>query len=216
MSETIIDKIRKLLNMTTENGCSESEAANAAIAAARLMNTHGIEMESIGVKSENGTYMGRFGRGLLDWQINLGTPVAKEFGCACYIEGDQGMVFFGRGDAPEAAAATFEFLVGEMPRIGLANREHIKGQFKHYMLGMAFTVGTRLMKPDESDECEEFSIVRADSAREEMDREIDGLWDCDLSAKALKRAKESTGNAYLLGILDGHLVPLGDSKQIET
>lgn len=47
MTDSIIDKIRKLLSATTGNGCTEGEAMNAAALAARLMDKYNIDEADI-------------------------------------------------------------------------------------------------------------------------------------------------------------------------
>ncbi len=47
-TESIIDRIRKLLAMTPENGASESEAVNALRLANILMTRHGLDHDDIG------------------------------------------------------------------------------------------------------------------------------------------------------------------------
>ena len=42
MSDSIIEKIRKLLSKTTENGCTEAEAMSAAAMAVKIMDRHNI------------------------------------------------------------------------------------------------------------------------------------------------------------------------------
>ena len=46
-TEAIIEKIQKLLAMTTANGCTESEASNAALLAAKLLTQHKLEMSDV-------------------------------------------------------------------------------------------------------------------------------------------------------------------------
>ena len=47
MTDSIIDKIRKLLAATTQNGCTESEAMSAAAIAARLMDKYNIDEAAV-------------------------------------------------------------------------------------------------------------------------------------------------------------------------
>lgn len=53
IEQKLIDKIRNLLNMTVERGCSESEAANAVHLASKLMEQHSLTMNEITEESRS-------------------------------------------------------------------------------------------------------------------------------------------------------------------
>lgn len=208
----ILEKIRKLLAMTTANGCSEHEAANAARMAARLMLEHGIEQERLGAKSENEEHKFAFSRGADQWQRMVAGGVAKKFGCAVYADFD-GVVFFGRGEAPQGAGEVWTWLVHEMPRIALQQKAWKHGDMQKYMLGMATTVCFRLNVKDRAD-TDRFAIVRAETADEEMTAAHPELEETKELAKRLE--KDSDSVAFLVGMLDGAKVPLGTEKALQT
>ena len=52
--QKLIDKIRNLLNMTVERGCSEAEAASAARLASKLMEQHSLTMSEITEEDRSG------------------------------------------------------------------------------------------------------------------------------------------------------------------
>ena len=51
-NDSILNKIRALLNKTTDNGCTEAEAMMAASKAAEMMDRHGFDNESLEIKED--------------------------------------------------------------------------------------------------------------------------------------------------------------------
>jgi Protein of unknown function (DUF2786) len=215
--EGVLEQIRKLLAMTTERGCSEQEAASAAKFAARLMAKHGITQEKLGAKSENEEHKFCFSRGHDDWQRLVAGGVSKKFGCAVYADFD-GVVFFGRGDAPKTAGEVWSWLVQEMPRVALRQKAWTHGNTPKYMMGMATTVAWRLNEQDadnaEDAEADKYAIVRADTAEQEM---MDAHPELEHSTELSKKIQDDKSDvAFLMGLIDGAGVALGTEKALES
>jgi hypothetical protein len=215
--EHVLEQIRKLLAMTTERGCTESEAATAAKMAARLMAKHGITQEKLGAKSENEEHHFCFSRGEDSWQRVVAGGVSKKFGCAVYADFN-GVVFFGRGELPKAAGVVWSWLVTEMPRVALRQKAWTRGNMSKYMMGMAITVALRLNEQDagnaEDAEADRYAIVRADTANKEMMEAHPDLQETTDLSKKLDSDKNDI--AFLMGLIDGAQVALGTEKAIEA
>ncbi|MCD8316491.1 MAG: DUF2786 domain-containing protein [Eggerthellaceae bacterium] len=117
--EKIIDKIRKLLDVSAENGASENEALQAALIAQRYIAEYDIKdfeinsspdriltVESMAVRGE--------------WKGSLGAIIADNFRCRAYMDHLQPepgskksricVVFYGYETDAKAAACVFNYL----------------------------------------------------------------------------------------------------------
>lgn len=229
MSEPrVVEIIRKLLAKTTENGCTEEEAASAAAKAAQLMIAHDIQEEALNPKRKNNGYSFRFGRGVLDWQTIVASAVSEVFGSACYIDlqdDEDKMVFFGKGEKPMIAGETWSWITGQMYLVSLRNGIHRAKNPNAFMYGMALTVANRLkdnqkVEPNQTAEPNQtvdgetpafksYAIVAANTAKQDMHAEIEGL-----ETKKMEAPKDDV--SMLLGIIAGAEVPLEDNKPIEV
>lgn len=205
-----LNRIRALLAMA-EGKANPHEAANAARLAASLMAEHGITMEQLGrTPSGNRTSVGRYCRGLDEWQNLVMSAAAEAFGCSSFVSGE-GPTFFGKGDAPSAAAEVFSWLVEEMRRVGLRSEHWKHGKNRQFMLGMAITVADRLVAKDETPE---WALVRASTAEAEMMEEIPGLKKSrPRSAAHLVRDDEGY-MAVVAGLIAGFEIDLGTHKPL--
>lgn len=95
-TESVIERIRKLLNMTTENGCSEAEAHYAANLAQKLCLQHGLEVSAMGekpseenswagMKSDRGVRAGSGWKVKFDWCCRLAAGVSENFCCKLLV-----------------------------------------------------------------------------------------------------------------------------------
>lgn len=118
MTNPIIDRIHKLLNMTAENGCTEDEAETALRMAAGLMAKHGIEQNQLSkVEVKNLAKIGRrISQEFKRYQILLADAAASLYGCTClrYSNGKYGIEFVGRPDNIEAAEETMFWLLSQV------------------------------------------------------------------------------------------------------
>jgi hypothetical protein len=148
--EKIIDKIRKLLEMTTENGCSENEAMVAALKAQKLMAEHDIDIvdvksdiksmtEEIGEERVDTTLNGHFST---KWKIQLASIIAANFRCKVYGCGTNIVVFYGHKSDAKIAGDVFKFLFMTGTKLGVkyyrdASKagKYVKGAATTYLLG---------------------------------------------------------------------------------
>lgn len=113
---SIIDRIKKLLAMTTEAGCSQAEAIQAALMAQRLIAEHDVQSSELSEKAgESVTQLGcnptlRY----LRWGIKLANIIAENFRCRSYMQAQEKRsafpVFVGYENDANAAALVFHRL----------------------------------------------------------------------------------------------------------
>ena len=111
--EKIIEKIKKLLAMTEENGASENEAMIAALKAQKLMAEYNLTIADIGDGEEkNQTIVKeRCDAGKGDkWKYTLADIVAKNFCCKTYVVDRRYIVFYGYEKDAKIATDVFKFL----------------------------------------------------------------------------------------------------------
>ena len=113
-------KVRALLAMTTDNGCTEAEAMAAAQKAADLMAEYNLSFATVDeVKAE------RYGARKRDINCGLGRrsphearllakTIAQLFGCRAWQTDDSRMVFFGTEADTEAAHQQYVIVVMAM------------------------------------------------------------------------------------------------------
>jgi uncharacterized protein DUF2786 len=119
-NEAIIEKIKKLLNMTSDRGCSEDEAETALRMASGLMARHGIEQASLTANSvKNLAKIGkRISREFKKYQLVTAQAAAELYGCTIvwYSSGKYGLEFVGRPDNTVAAESTMFWLMSQIER----------------------------------------------------------------------------------------------------
>lgn len=110
--EKIIGKIRKLLEMTHENGASENEAMIAALKAQKLMAEYNLNIADIKTKDEGATIAEEtFECGNGDkWKYALANIIATNFRCKTYFMGKSHVVFYGYESDAKIALDVFKFL----------------------------------------------------------------------------------------------------------
>lgn len=110
-TEKIIEKIRKILELSRNNP-SQAEAEAAALKAQKLMAEYHINMKEVeAVESmeeivEKSVYVGTGNK----WKNLLAEIVAKNFRCKYFLYGRSSIVFYGYKEDTEVAAMTFDFL----------------------------------------------------------------------------------------------------------
>lgn len=126
--ETVVEKIQKLLNMTTANGCTPDEAANAAVLAEKLLTEHKLSVNDVLKKSfESGEAKAVAGWGVardtvsIGWANGIAVAVAKLCFCSPFqIKGGFSFVGF-REDVEVASALMDHFMLH-----GQASMEHYR------------------------------------------------------------------------------------------
>lgn len=110
--EKIIEKIKKLLVMTEENGASENEAMIAALKAQKLMAEYNLNIADIETKDEHTTIVEEsFDCGNGDkWKYRLANIIAGNFRCKTYFINKSHIVFYGYKSDAKIALDVFKFL----------------------------------------------------------------------------------------------------------
>lgn len=106
--DRIVGKIRALLAKTTERGCTEAEAVQAALAAQRLIAQHDVTQDELHrgrdradepIGPVKATYRRR-------WNRSLMSVVAEAFRCRCYTDFEKSAT--GRSSTAKAAFYGYE------------------------------------------------------------------------------------------------------------
>jgi len=127
----ILERIKKLLRLA-QNAGSEHEAANAARRASQLMAQHEIHAASINLDSPDEVraveeidkcHAVTFTKKRVAWHIRIASAVAASYGAEMYTMGgyeeapENGIRFFGRLSAVQAASYTTQFLIRKVEEI---------------------------------------------------------------------------------------------------
>jgi hypothetical protein len=124
MSQSIKDRIRKLLNLANNKGATEAEATNAMEMASALMLRYNIELEpdSDELKVIRGsTILEGYDE---KWHLTCSSAAA----CLCYVQnvkyvdGHGGFYFVGRKDSVEAAEQLMVYIIDQVERL---YKEHL-------------------------------------------------------------------------------------------
>ncbi len=130
-TEKIINKIRKVLELSRNNPSAE-EAKSAALKAQRLMAEYHIamddinEMKSIEEITEESITVGMGNK----WKYRLATIVAKNFRCKNYYYGKAKAVFYGYDTDVKIAVETFKYLfeIGNRNANNFYNKKRIEAK----------------------------------------------------------------------------------------
>lgn len=138
MNEKIIEKIRKLLEMTEENGCSEAEAMTAALMAQKMMAKYDIDI--VDVKSDVKNMTEEIGEMVVDttlkgnfstkWKIQLAGIIATNFRCKVYMQGANFVIFYGHKSDAKIAGDVFKFLFMTGTKLGVKHYKQVKKEGK--------------------------------------------------------------------------------------
>jgi hypothetical protein len=117
MNEKIIEKVRKLLEITQANGASENEAMMAALKAQKLMAENGLDAVAIESSKEEEREISQEcvdtrdkGHYVSKWKYRLATIISENFRCKVFAKGDNYIVFYGHKSDSKIAADVFKFL----------------------------------------------------------------------------------------------------------
>ena len=144
--ENMIEKIKKMLNLSNNNP-SEEEGLSAALMAQKLMakyNIHEDEVTLEEVKDEikSMTAALKHNSDFHSWRKPLGTLVAKNFRVKCYLDGKKDVVFRGYKDDVKIAVEVFKYLYALGNRLGskqyheiLAETGSGKGVYNSFVVG---------------------------------------------------------------------------------
>lgn len=114
------ERIKKLLNMTTENGCTEDESESAMRMAAGLATRIGIELESLRQSEPTAAQRKAIRKGLNQefkiHQVLAAQAAAVLYGCDIYVydQGKGGLYFIGREENVELTEQTSFWLMRQV------------------------------------------------------------------------------------------------------
>lgn len=161
--EKVIERIRKLLAMSEENGATEAEAVSAVMMAQRLMSENDVEDWELHSSDEQPIETARSEPATRRWRWKLAETVASNFRCRYYqsasYERERGferttrMVFYGYKTDAQAAAIAFDYLYKIGDKLGKrcasrAYREHgySDGAYNGFVVGFVNGVAGELEK----------------------------------------------------------------------
>jgi hypothetical protein len=151
VSNRILEKVKKLLERTVENGCTESEAASAASLAQSLIDQHELSDEELSKDSS-----GKLGYRIQTHEIPVRYPeswrgmiclaVAKNCAVLCFRRADK-QILMGREETCEAVSAIavsiVEFIEREQSAYG---RGRSTTQRRQFARGMCERVAQRILE----------------------------------------------------------------------
>lgn len=129
--EKIIEKIKKLLEMTEENGASENEAMVAALKAQKLMAEYNLTVADIGTHDSKEIIVEEsFDCGKGDkWKFRLANIIARNFCCTVYFINKTHVVFYGYQKDAKIAVDVFKFI------FNIGNKLADKCYYEYYKKG---------------------------------------------------------------------------------
>ena len=135
-SDKILSLISHLAAMTTENGCTEAEAATAASKMQKLLFDHNLSMADISTGDKTAEEIAQGGTADIaammrtmygnrrirpnarQWLVTLASSVARYNFCRILVRGEnEGVIFVGSKANCAAAQAIFEFLAAQIMRL---------------------------------------------------------------------------------------------------
>ena len=197
VDERVLEKVRKLLRLANDARGNESEASNAAEAAARIMRQHGISTATIEASGGEGEKRaaeteGGVARGRAPWMPELMRTVAQSCFCLCEVEfstpeGDRQLRMsfrlYGRESAVASAFAMADYLKDVIWRLSKdAERPH------YFRMGCAERLGERVR------ENHEMALANQRAEAERQSREA--------AARAKHPGATSTGTALVVILED--------------
>jgi hypothetical protein len=206
----IIDRVRKLLNLS-ESG-NEYEAAAAAAKAQALLAEYNLQMSDIPEDGRGGsatTSDVRTRIKLEKWAFSLANKTAKAFSCDYYHSSLGRTTFVGVGADAEVCAWTFSYLYRSLMRMA---REYMRGRRgrgsavdgqlrESYLMGAVVVVGRRLREQAEQTPVTSDALVLA------KDEVVQAAMPENVRQKRFRARNIVPGAAYA-GAMDAQDLPL--------
>lgn len=158
MTDAIVDRVRKLLELSKSDNVNES--ANAAKLAQKLMTEHTITEAMIAVKSADGETEESIEEGALHkhstnsmptWKMNLGGSVSRANQCRILI-GDNYLTIVGRPSDAAKSRFLFSHVADEIDRLAKQERVELGAPGRTYLnnfrLGAVDAVTGRLYEAE--------------------------------------------------------------------
>jgi hypothetical protein len=125
--ERILEKVKNMLNTTSEKGATEQEAQNALLNAQRLLAKHGLSMEDVEAVADEEQRKVEVDENYTDavrtewWQGRMAKVIADNFKCFYYMSklygGKQRIVFVGAKEDAEVAKMVYLFASSVLPHL---------------------------------------------------------------------------------------------------
>lgn len=215
-ASNVIEKIKKILSKTIENGCTPEEAASAAAMASRLMEQHQIEMADLVEKGEVTLEPIDFdifyaGQRVDTWIASLANVLSPAFCCIVVISPNRGLGCYGRPDNRAAFKATFEYLKAAVQKGAqktCPKTVHGRTWGQSYGLGAAAKVNERVKQ----ERAALTAQAQAGSKHALMIVDEEGLVKKHIENMKFKQSNhkpEIDPNGYVQGYKDGDKLNLG-------
>jgi len=155
-----LGKVRKLLAMRTDRGCTEAEASAAAGMAAKIMMAHSIEAASLDIESAQPTDQGPIeiwddpldttGGAKEKWRSRLAVAIARQFGCEILKKG-AGLTIIGRPDNVQVVRYVYAYAAREVSRLTIS-KAYGNGRIwvRSYRLGLIDAIRESIKAEHES------------------------------------------------------------------
>lgn len=133
MSDSIKTKIKKLLEMTEQNGCTEAEAAVALEKAQRLLAEHNLSMDEVSEVKEPTDFIEKGDFLAFAWAKKVAESIARLYDCEYVCEGNRRSSkqnhfrarFVGRQSNAETARLITQFVIKTILKVSRqAQKEH--------------------------------------------------------------------------------------------
>lgn len=153
--DAVLSKVRKLLNMTTANGCTEAEAITAAGLAQKLMLQHSLDVAMLPNDAEPEEELRRWedpldvmsGKMKQHWRGVLAVVVARHNGCTVFWDrGPRNPVIniVGRASDVVAARYIYSFCVNEITQLANGYRGNGATWLNNYRHGVVSGISEKM------------------------------------------------------------------------
>lgn len=216
-SATVIEKIRKLMNLAKDKGATPDEAATAAAIAQKLMQQHQVEEAELVEKGQvvldpiSHEVFYQSGR-TEAWVQSLAAALSPAFCCIVMLRPGEGLVLIGRPDNREAFKFTFNYLkdiIHDMAKKTCPSSIHGRRWNNSYGMGCAVKIHQRvkeeraaLKAAAEAHDPHAIVIVKEDTLVKEY-------VDNGFKTKKNNNKTDFDPNGYRQGYIDGDKVNLG-------
>lgn len=208
--DKVMERIKKLLEITTSNGATENEAITAALKAQKLMAEYDIALSDIQDRVttqeiiELRTDCGEGNK----WKYRLHNIIAANFRCKSYFVGSRYAIFYGFKQDAEIACQVFNFLYKTGNRLGDKAYNEYYAQYgaasgirNGYLVGFCQGINEVLGK-----QCRALMIVTPPEV-------TDGFKEMTQGWKTISDKLRGTKAMYDRGVADGRAV--ANSRAIE-
>ena len=229
-SASIMDRIRKCLNLADiTKGATEHEALAAMSAAKKLMREHNLEMSDVELKQEAAagatvTIDKRHRKVESAWEVYLARGIDSLFGTRHYTTKQRGetritrVAFVGVGQDSQLAAESFAILVDIVYGMGCKYTAGVRGKEQtSYCLGVVNTLNKRAAESVPHEETQE---AKNEDIKERGIMVIkNAVIETKLKSLGLRSGRRSNvsvnGDAYNRGKADGHTVDMNFRRAIK-